>query len=307
MRNDAAAVTRKLLRPGTRGQILSHVLFILVCVICLYPLALVIGISFTDETSIAIHGFKLIPLKTSLVAYNFVLRESDVLIRSYIVTIIVTLLGTLSSTLVIALYAYALSRRDFRGRKFFAFIAFFTMLFSGGLVPWYMVCVQMLHLRNNIWALFLPYLMNAWFVLITRTFYKTNVPDSIIESAKIDGAGEYTIFFRIVIHLAKPGLATIALFNTIVFWNDWWLPLMLVNAPEWFNLQYLMYRVQSNIQYLSSMAGNTSGVTGEILRKLPSRTAQMAMCILTIGPIVLAYPFFQKYFVKGITIGSLKE
>ena len=138
------------------------------------------------------------------------------------------------------------------------------MLFSGGLVPWYIVCVELLHLRNNIWALFLPYTMNAWYVLIMRTFYKTNVPDSIIESAKIDGAGEYTIFFRIIISLAKPGLATIALFNTIVFWNDWWLPLMLVNDPKWFNLQYLMYRVQVNIQYLSSMAGNTERGGGDI-------------------------------------------
>ena len=181
------------------------------------------------------------------------------------------------------------------------------MLFFGGLVPWYIVCVKLLGLRNNLWALFLPYLMNAWYVLIMRTFYKDNVSQSIIESAKMDGAGEYTIFFRIVIHLAKPGIATIALFHTICFWNDWWLPLMLVNNPKWYNLQYLMYRVQSNIQYLSSMAGNLSGVSSEILRALPSRTAQMAMCVLSIGPIVLAYPFFQKYIIKGITIGSLKE
>jgi putative aldouronate transport system permease protein len=235
------------------------------------------------------------------------LKESDAILRAYGVTLLVTVIGTFSSTLVIALYAYALSRKDFRGRKFFSFMAFFTLLFSGGLVPWYMLCVNVLHLRNNIWALFLPYLMNAWYVLIMRTFYKTNVPDSIIESAKMDGAGEYTIFFRIVIHLAKPGLATIALFNTIVFWNDWWLPLMLVNDPQWFNLQFLMYRVQSNIQYLSAMAGNIQGATADILKRLPSRSAQMAMCILSIGPIVMAYPFFQKYFVKGITIGSLKE
>lgn len=300
-------LTRKLMKFGSTGQIVTHLLFIIIVILCLYPLALVIGISFTEETTLAIHGFKLVPLKTSLNAYTFVLKESDAILRAYGVTLLVTVMGTLASTLVIALYAYALSRKDFRGRKFFSFIAFFTLLFSGGLVPWYMLCVNVLHLRNNIWALFLPYLMNAWYVLIMRTFYKTNVPDSIIESAKMDGAGEYTIFFRIVIHLAKPGLATIALFNTIVFWNDWWLPLMLVNDPKWFNLQFLMYRVQSNIQYLSSMAGNIQGATADILKRLPSRSAQMAMCILSIGPIVMAYPFFQKYFVKGITIGSLKE
>ena len=302
----SASVATMILGPGKARQIVSHGVFIIICIICLYPLALVIGISFSSESAIATHGFKLIPAQTSLVAYDFVLKQSDAVARAYVITIIVTGLGTVLSTLVIALYAYPLSRKDFPQRKLFSFIAFFTMLFSGGLVPWYMVCVQVLHLRNNIWALILPYTMNAWYVLIMRTFYKTNVPDSIIESARIDGAGEYTIFFRIIISLAKPGLATIALFNTIVFWNDWWLPLMLVNDPAWFNLQYLMYRVQVNIQYLSSMAGNTN-VAGEILRRLPSRTAQMAMCILSIGPIVLAYPFFQKYFVKGITIGSLKE
>ena len=306
MSSETAAIAPKLLKPARARQLVTHVVFAVICLICLYPLALVIGISFSSENAIAIHGFKLIPAQTSLVAYNFVLRESDAIIRAYIITIIVTGLGTVISTLAIALYAYPLSRKDFPQRKFFSFFAFFTMLFSGGLVPWYMVCVNLLHLRNNIWALILPYTMNAWYVLIMRTFYKTNVPDSIVESAKMDGAGEYTIFFRIIISLAKPGLATIALFNTIVFWNDWWLPLMLVNDPAWFNLQFLMYRVQVNIQYLSSMAGNTN-VAGEILRRLPSRTAQMAMCILSIGPIVLAYPFFQKYFVKGITIGSLKE
>lgn len=306
MSTESTAVALRILKPGRARQIVTHVVFVVICFICLYPLALVIGISLSSEHSIAVNGFKLIPPEKSLVAYHFVLRESDAIIRSYVVTIVVTGLGTLISTLVIALYAYPLSRKDFPQRKLFSFIAFFTMLFSGGLVPWYMVCVLLLHLRNNIWALFLPYTMNAWYVLIMRTFYKTNVPDSIIESAKMDGAGEYTIFFRIIISLAKPGLAVIALFNTIVFWNDWWLPLMLVNDPKWFNLQYLMYRVQMNIQYLSSMAGNTN-VAGEILRRLPSRTAQMAMCIISIGPIILAYPFFQKYFVKGITIGSLKE
>ena len=298
---------RALFRPRAGGQIVVHVIFVLICFLCVYPLLLVLGISFSDETSIAIHGFSLIPPKTSNDAYRFVLRESNALVRAYLITIVVTVVGTLVATLTVALYAYPLSRKDFKYRRFFAFVAFFTMLFSGGLVPWYMVCVNVLKLRNNIWALILPYTMNAWYVLIMRTFYKTNVPDSIIESAKMDGAGEYTIFFRIIIHLAKPGIATIALFNTIVYWNDWWLPLMLVNDPAWFNLQYLMYRVQVNIQYLSSMAGSLSGVSADILRRLPSRTAQMAMCILSIGPIVFAYPFFQKYFVKGITIGSLKE
>jgi putative aldouronate transport system permease protein len=274
---------------------------------CVYPLLLVLGISFSEETSLAIRGFRLIPAKTSLDAYTFVLKTGgDAVIRAYVITILATASGAFFGTLTVALYAYALSRKDFRGRKFFSFFVFFTMLFNAGLAPWYIVCMNV-GLRNTFFALFVPYLMNGWHVLILRTFFKTNISDSIVESAKMDGAGEYTIFFRIIIHVAKPGLATIALFTTIWLWNDWWLPAILVTDPKWYNIQYLMYRVQSNIQYLSSMAGSLSGVSAEILRRLPSWSAQMAMAVLSIGPIVFAYPFFQRYFVKGITLGSLKE
>ena len=292
---------RKIVRPG---QVVSHIIFVIITIICVYPLILVFAISFSDEQSIAVNGFRLIPQQLSLNAYSYMLYDSSTLVRAYFLTIIVTVVGTLASTLVIALYAYPLSRKDFRQKKGFSFFVFFTLLFSGGLVPWFVVC-KAIGLSNNLWALFVPYLMNAWYVLIMRVFFKTNVPDSIIESAKIDGAGEYTIFFRIIIYLAMPGLATIALFNAVGFWNDWWLPLMLVTKPEWYNLQYLMYRVQTNITYLSTTTAG--GHMGEILAHLPSRTAQMAMCVLTIGPIILAYPFFQRFFVKGITLGSLKE
>ncbi len=300
-------LTTKAHQSGTIGQIVTHIVFLAMLVICLYPLFLVLGISFSDETTLAIRGFRLIPAKTSTESYNFVLRTGgDAVLRAYVLSIIVTVAGTLCGALTVALYAYALSRRDFIWGKFFSFFVFFTMLFSAGLAPWYIVCTR-IGLKNTPFALFVPYLMNGWHVLIMRTFYRANVPDSIVESAKMDGAGEYTIFFRIIIHLAKPGLATIALFTTIWLWNDWWLPLMLVTDPQWYNIQFLMYRVQMDIQYLSSMAGNLSGVTGEILRRMPSRSAQMAMAVLSIGPIILAYPFFQRYFVKGLTVGSLKE
>jgi putative aldouronate transport system permease protein len=289
------------------SQAIIHLVFILACFMSLFPLALVFGISFTDENTIARNGFNLIPKIFSTQAYEFVLKESSAIGNAYMLTILVTVIGTIVGTLIVALYAYPLARADFPFRKGFARYVFFTMLFSGGLVPWYMVCVNVLHLRNSFFALWLPYVMNAWFVMLMRTFYKENVPVSLIESAQLDGAGEYTIFFRIVIHLAKPGIATIALFNTITLWNDWWLPLMLVNDPKWYNLQFLMYRVQSNIQYLSSMASSLTGVNADILARLPSQTAQMAMCMLVMGPIVMAYPFFQRYFVKGITVGSIKE
>ncbi len=296
-----------MIKHSRLAQTVLHLVFVAVCIACLFPLFLVLGISFTDEDTISRSGFNLLPKLVSTEAYRFVLRESDAIGRAYLLTIAVTVVGTLVGTLVVALYAYPLARADFRWRKGFSKFVFFTMLFTGGLVPWYMICVQVLHLRNTFFALWLPYVMNAWFVMLMRTFYKENVPVSIVESARLDGAGEYTIFFRIIVYLAKPGIATIALFNTITLWNDWWLPLMLVNDSKWYNLQFLMYRVQSNIQYLSTMASSLSGVSADILRRLPSRTAQMAMCVLVMGPIVLAYPFFQRYFVKGITVGSIKE
>jgi putative aldouronate transport system permease protein len=215
-------------------------------------------------------------------------------------------LGTALSLLVIALYAYPISRKDFKYRNQFTFFVFFTMIFGGGLVPWYMVCVQLLHLKNTIWAMIFPALMNGWYVLIMRTFFATSIPDSIIESAKIDGAGEWRTFFQIVLPLSLPGLATVALFNTLAFWNDWYLPLMFITKANLYNLQYTMYKMLANIQFLIQSSSAMSGRASEMLKNLPSETSRMAMCILAVGPIIFAYPFFQKYFVKGLTVGAVK-
>ncbi len=290
-----------------RPKFLKHLAFIFICVLCIYPLALVLGISFSDERSIARAGFSLIPAKFSTRAYDFIFTQAEAVLRAYGLTIFVTIVGTLLSTLMIALFAYPLSRKDFGQRKFFNRLIVLTLLFSGGLIPWFMVCVNVLHINDTIFALILPYLMNPWYVVIMRTFLKSSIPDSIIESAKLDGAGEMTIFFRIVIHLAAPGMATIALFNTIVYWNDYWINMTLINDPKLQNLQFLMYRVQANIQYLSANAANMGSASAELVRNLPSRSAQMAMTVISIGPIILAYPFFQRFFVKGITVGSIKE
>jgi putative aldouronate transport system permease protein len=288
----------------TSGSIPIHVIFIIYSLLCLFPLALVIGVSFSSENSIALGGYRIIPAEPSIAAYTFVLKDSVAILRSYLITIAVTICGTLSGLLLVGLFAYPLSRRDFKYRKFFALFAFLTMLFSGGLVPWYIVVVRVLQLKNSLPVLFLPYLQNAWFILIMRTFFKT-IPDSLVESAKIDGAGEYRIFFKIIVPLSIPGLATIALFFCLLFWNDFFLNLMFTDNEKLFNLQYLMVRVQLNIQYLAQVT--TGGQSAEIYAKIPSRTSQMAMCVLAIGPIVFAYPFFQRYFIKGLTVGAIKE
>lgn len=282
-----------------------NLLFTIYSLACIVPLLLVIGVSFSEENSIVTGGYNFIPKVFSLEAYKWVFQSGDAIVRAYGLSIMITVLGTLSSVIIIAMFAYVISRKDFKYRNIFSFIVFFTMIFNGGLVPWYMVYTNFLHINNTLLAYIVPSLVNAWYVMIMRTFFQTNVPDSIIESAKIDGAGEFRTFLQIVIPLAKPGLATIALFQTLGFWNDWFLPLMLIDESKLYNLQYILYKTLTAIQYLSQ-ASNVSGGTSQILAKLPSETARMAMCVLAIGPIILAYPFFQKYFIKGLTVGAVK-
>ena len=173
------------------------------------------------------------------------------------------------------------------------------------MVPWYMLCVS-IGLKDNFWALVLPYMMNVWNTIIMRTFFQTTIPSSLIESAKIDGAGEFRIFFQIVLPLSLPGIATIALFVTLQYWNDWWLPMMLTESPEWSNLQFLLQSMMKNIQMITEGNEITGGLLSEELAKIPTESARMALCLVALGPIVIVYPFFQKYFVTGLTIGAIK-
>ncbi|WP_331436829.1 carbohydrate ABC transporter permease [Gordoniibacillus kamchatkensis] len=234
------------------------------------------------------------------------LYDAQAIAKGYGISILVTVLGSLLGLLITALFAYPLSRRDFSLRNFFSFYVFFTMLFNGGLVPWYLVYTKMFDLRDSIFALIVPnLLMSAFFVLMMRTFFQTTIHPSIIESASIDGAGELRIFFRIVLPLSLPVLATIGLFYVLGYWNDWFNSLVFMNDSDKVNLQYLMYKTMMNLQFLVANAQNNTNASAEIA-KIPNETIRMAMCIVGMGPIVLAYPFFQKYFVKGLTIGAVK-
>lgn len=282
-----------------------NLMFMIYAIACIIPLLLIIGVSFTDEKTIVLNGYNFIPKVFSLESYKWVFQSGDAILRAYVLSIGVTVVGTFCSVAIIAMFAYAISRKDFKYRNIFSFIVFFTMIFNGGLVPWYMVYTNLLHINNTLLAYLVPSMISAWYVMIMRTFFQANVPDSIIESAKMDGAGEFRIFLQIVLPLAKPGLATIALFQTLQFWNEWYLPLMLIEDSKLFNLQYILYKTLTAIQFLAQ-ASNISGGSAAILAKLPSETARMAMCVLAIGPIILAYPFFQKYFIKGLTVGAVK-
>ncbi|MGN0178007.1 MAG: carbohydrate ABC transporter permease [Monoglobaceae bacterium] len=290
-----------------KANLVFNLIFILYSILCLYPLALVIGTSFADENYLMEFGYKVFPKVTSLYAYEYIGKNLSVILRAYGITIFVTLVGTVLSTLFTALYAYAITRKAFKARKFFTFIMFFTMLFNGGMVPWYMVCTQVLKIQNTIIALIWPTLVSAWNVMIMKTFFNTSVPDAIVESAKIDGASELRTFFKIVCPVAIPGIATIALFAMLGYWNDWYLPLMLTTDPKLSNIQYYLYRIVQNLKVLTDTSSAAYQQSGQSIETIPKESARMAICVISIGPIILAYPFFQRYFVKGLTIGAVKE
>lgn len=274
--------------------------------LCIVPLFLIISASLSEEKLLAINGYRFIPQNLTTYAYEYIFTNTPQVITAYGISILVTGVGTLLGVLVMALYAFPISRQDFKYKGFFTFFVVFTMLFNGGLVSTYLIGVNVLHLKDNLWGLIFPYLMNAFNVIILRTFYKTNIPDSLIESARIDGAGEFTTFFKIVFPLALPGIATIAMFLMVKYWNDWFLAALYINEPNLAPLPYLLYQLQTSMQYLLQNSSNIGGRAGDVLAKMPSEAARMAMVVIGVGPIILTFPFFQKYFVKGLTVGAVK-
>jgi putative aldouronate transport system permease protein len=285
---------------------LLNIIFSIYVVFCIFPLLLVFMVSITNDNTISLNGYSIFPKKISFYAYQYIFSDSTQLVRSYIITIVVTIIGTIVSLLITSLYAYPLSKKDFKHKNFFAFIVYFTMLFNGGLVPWYMVYSKFLNLKDTIWVLIIPLLITPFYLLMMRTFFSTTIPDSITESAKIDGAGEYRIFFGIILPLSKPVLATVAMFNTLGYWNDWYTSLIFISDNKTVSLQFLMYKIMNMINYLADISSKNGAQNTQTIANLPTQTVRMAMCILAIGPIVLAYPYFQKYFIKGLTIGAVK-
>ncbi|MDR2650467.1 MAG: carbohydrate ABC transporter permease, partial [Clostridiales bacterium] len=277
-----------------------HLIFILASACCILPLWVVIAASFTEEKTLVMKGYGLWPKLFSTKAYSFLFESGGGMIAvAYKNTIIATLAGTALCVISVALYAYPLSRPDFRFKGFFTFFSFFSMLFNAGTVAFYMLCSQVLHITNTIYALFLPACFSAYWVIITRTFYRANIPDSLVESARIDGAGEWRILLGIVMPLAMPGLATVALFAAVGIWNNYFYCLLLVNQRLMYNLQYTIAEILKSVQMLKEMAvaGGSASAAGQAgLANMPSESFRMAMAVVTMGPVLLAYPFFQKYF-----------
>jgi len=282
---------------GTFG---INTILIAISLACLIPFLVVIAASLSSERSLVEHGYSLLPREFNTAAYRYLLVDSTQVLRSYFVSVVVTTLGSGLGLLIMALVAYALSRRQFALRQPIAFYIFFTMLFSGGLVPSYILITQYLKLRDTLWVLFVPRLVVGGWVLILRTYFM-DLPEELLDAARIDGCGEWRTFFQIVTPLSTPGLATIGLFAMLSFWNDWFTPLLYIEKASLFPIQYLLYIIINSLEFLDIQA-QMAGFTVQP----PRIPARMAMVVLAIGPILLAYPFVQRYFVRGIRVGSLK-
>jgi len=281
--------------------ILAYVCVGLMALICIIPFIVLISGSFTSENYIRIQGYSLFINEFSTKAYELIFRNPITVFRAYGVSILITGVGTVLGTLLITMTAYVICRKDFKYRNHFSFFFYFTTLFNGGMVSTYIFYIQYLRLKDSLWALILPGLFNVFYLLIMRSFVNT-IPPSLIEASKIDGAGEYRIFFQVVFPLLKPGLATVGLFMALGYWNDWYNAMLYINSNVKFPLQYMLYNLLQQTQALARIASQ-SGIS---VADLPSNSLKMAMAIVATGPILLVYPFVQKYFVKGITVGSVK-
>ncbi|KRE49733.1 carbohydrate ABC transporter permease [Paenibacillus sp. Soil724D2] len=284
---------------GRASQVLFHIIFIVFCLFTTIPFILTMIVSVSDENSVVKNGYRFIPDHFSLDAFRLIFASSEIY-KAYSVSIIVTLVGTGLSLLVTTMLAYAIAVPKVKYRNVIALCIFIPMIFNAGLVPWYIFITKYLHLKNSIFALILPMLVSPFNVFLVRNYFKS-LPPSLVESAEIEGANPLYIFAKIILPLSTPITATIALFYSLAYWNDWNLALWLIDKRELYPLQFMLFKIQSMINFMSS--GGNYGVGNTTL---PSVTAQMAMVLVTIGPIVLMYPFVQKYFIKGIMIGAVK-
>ncbi len=297
---------REINSVSTKVSVVLHIIAIIGSLLCVLPFILVISISFTGEESIMQEGYKFIPSTLSLQGYEYIFKSGEMLFRAYANTILVTIVGTVSGTLIVALYAYPLSRPDFPYKKFFTTFILILMLFNGGFVASYIVNINILHLKNTFLALVLPSLGGGFYVFVTRTFFQQSIPYEIIESAKIDGCSESKIFIKMILPLSLPVLAVNGLINIYGFWNNWQNSLYYITDDNLYTLQYVMQQALRDMQLMKNLAASGSAELQLANITLPAESARMAMVIVGIGPIVAVYPFIQKYFVRGLTVGAIK-
>lgn len=291
---------------ATRDQIafnvLADALILIASIFCLFPIVLIVSASLTDNLALTKHGYNLIPAEFSTKAYETIFEYPQKLMSAYGNTIVITLLGTFLGVICITMTSYVLMRRDFKYRNRVSFLIYFTTIFGGGMVPWFVLLSKYLQLTNSYGARIFPALMSPFLIILMRTFMQSSVPAEIMESAKIDGAGDFKIYSRIVLPVITPAIATVGLFLALGFWNEWYLTSLFINKREMYSLQFFLYDVLNSMNFAKEMAA----VTGQVPENLPTETVKMAMVVVVIGPIIFLYPFVQKYFVSGITIGAVK-
>ena len=288
-------------------EAVMNVVLALFSLCCIIPFIFVVIISFSSEESIRTIGYSFWPMAWSTDTYAYAFEKLPQIWRSFFNSVLITGIGTVLSTLICVLYSYALYRPDFKYRNFFNFFSFFVMLFGGGLVPTYIISKQVLGLSENYAALIVPLLVSPFNIIVMRTFFKSSVPLELIEAATIDGSGEYSTLFRIVLPIAKPGIATIALLNALAYWNDWFQSLMYIRQNKVLQpLQALLMELQNNVEYLNRMIGQMGTAAIMEAQRAPNQTLRMALVVMIVVPIACAYPFFQRYIVAGLTIGSVK-
>ena len=283
------------------GRFTVNAVLVVFSLICLVPVLLVLSASLSTEMAISQYGYTLLPVQFSTAAYEYILAQPQRIMNAYVVTSIVTVTGTVCGLTVMSLLAYSISRQRFALRKPLSFYIFFTLLFNGGLIPFYLFVSQTLKLKDNPLILILPYLVSVWNVLLLRTSFQS-LPEELLDAARIDGANEWRIFFQIAIPMSTPVLATVALFTMLSYWNDWWMSLLFINNKSLYSIQFLLYNIMQGLEAMNA----TPEIAARYGGNLPTLTVRMAMAFFAIGPVAFAYLFLQKYFIRGITIGSLK-
>ncbi|WNS44090.1 carbohydrate ABC transporter permease [Paenibacillus sp. MMS20-IR301] len=293
------------IKPFT--NILFNLVFIILGIIAVFPVLFVVMISLTAESSIQEHGYQIIPAAFSLDGYRFLYQQSDMILRALGISLFVTGVGTVLGVMLTTSMGYVMSRPQFRLKKFVTWLVFIPMIFNGGLVSSYFVTANLLHLKDSIWALILPLAVSSFNVIICKTFFRSTIPDALVESAKIDGASQLRIFLRIVLPISLPVLATIGLFLSFSYWNDWFQSMLYIDNQNMYSLQALLNKIMGQADYLAKNASSLGVSIAEAAAKMPKESARMAITVLIVLPIACAYPFFQKYYTSGLTIGAVKE
>jgi putative aldouronate transport system permease protein len=291
---------------GAPGTVLINFVFIAASVICIFPLLMILSVSFSSDRSLSLFGYSLVPREVSFTAYRYILKNPRTILNAYKVTLVVTAVGTSISLIITGAMAYVLSRRDYGLHGVLNFILLFTLLFHGGLVPSYITITRVYHLKDTWAVLIVPLLLNPWYVFLMRGFMHDLASD-LIDAAKIDGASETRIFFQIVMPVTKPAFATIGVFVAFMYWNDYGQSLYYIDNLDLTSLQFYLYRIMMSVQTMLRMIQEVGGEAASMsIMDLPTESARMALCVLAAGPMLFVFPFFQKYFVRGLTIGSIK-